>query len=146
MNTVFRLNTESSLNNIDQFINNKFVFTSLTSDTQILKLESNLYGQIISKTISSDNHEIQTSMDTGSKLHETSQSYWDYTLNPTKVIHDNGDTVYVQTVNKKEKLFYNRKKMKINKMYYIKWLGDMWGLKRRADDTIDFYEFIPNVK
>lgn len=81
-----------------------------------------------------------------SQNQEFSSGYWSYNRSiTTKEIEEN-PPVYISHSHDKEHLIYNRKKMKVGKLYKIEWLGQKLALTKRADDHVDLYEFFPNKK
>ena len=54
------------------------------------------------------------------------------------VIHTS--PVYVDDSDGKERLVYNRKEMKVGKLYKITWLGQQFGLEKDVEGKVHLYE------
>lgn len=49
--------------------------------------------------------------------------------------------VYIENMEGKERIVYNRKEMQSGKLYKITWAGQRWALRKNADGVVDLYEF-----
>ena len=121
----FSLHTVSSYKPITEPVQKQ------VTSPQPLQIGSNSQVLILEKKYETESQLSQIETSVGTRWN---QNTWQIRY----VIHTS--PVYVDDSDGKERLIYNRKEMKVGKLYKITWLEQKFGLKKDVDGQVRLYE------